>query len=153
MHDTIGIDISKDTLDIYRQSDSRDFGRAVRQGMRPDGVHLYPAMPCASYRGASDEDMQALRACGAAMLLMIFGRVLGTAGLLAGLPAPSSGSTFACDGAVLLSMVNGPLAPLALPRNSRSAEQDSYGSAPPAERMSTSGTQRRGPVPGPGAWA
>lgn len=89
----------------------------------------------------------------AAMLLMIFGRVLGTAGLLAGLLAPSSGSTFACDGAVLLSMVNGPLAPLALPRNSRSAEQDSYGSAPPAERMSTSGTQRRGPVPGPGAWA
>lgn len=42
--------------------DYGDFERAVRQGMRPDGVHLYPAMPYASYRVVTDEDMQALYA-------------------------------------------------------------------------------------------
>lgn len=42
--------------------DYGDFERAVRQGVRPDGAHLYPAMPYASYRVVSDEDMQALYA-------------------------------------------------------------------------------------------
>ena len=42
--------------------DYGDFERAVRQGMRPDGAHLYPAMPYASYRVVSDADIQALYA-------------------------------------------------------------------------------------------
>lgn len=42
--------------------DYGDFERAVRGGMRPDGAHLYPAMPYASYRRVSDDDMQALYA-------------------------------------------------------------------------------------------
>lgn len=42
--------------------DYGDFERAVRQGVRPDGVHLYPAMPYASYRVVSDEDTKALYA-------------------------------------------------------------------------------------------
>lgn len=42
--------------------DYGDFERAVRQGMRPDGVHLYPAMPYASYRIVADEDIEALYA-------------------------------------------------------------------------------------------
>lgn len=42
--------------------DYGDFERAVRKGVRPDGVHLYPAMPFASYRIVSDEDVQALYA-------------------------------------------------------------------------------------------
>ncbi len=42
--------------------DYGDFERAVRQGVRPDGVHLYPAMPFASYRIVSDDDVEALYA-------------------------------------------------------------------------------------------
>lgn len=42
--------------------DYGDFERAVRKGVKPDGVHLYPAMPFASYRIVSDEDTQALYA-------------------------------------------------------------------------------------------
>ncbi|MFE3839021.1 c-type cytochrome [Pseudogemmobacter sonorensis] len=42
--------------------DYGDFERAVRQGMRPDGAHLYPAMPYASYRVVSDADTEALYA-------------------------------------------------------------------------------------------
>lgn len=39
-----------------------DFERAVRRGVRPDGVHLYPAMPYPSYMVVSDEDIEALYA-------------------------------------------------------------------------------------------
>lgn len=39
-----------------------DFAKAVRQGVRPDGSHLYPAMPYTSYATVTDEDMQALYA-------------------------------------------------------------------------------------------
>lgn len=39
-----------------------DFERAVRRGVRPDGVPLYPAMPYVSYVVASDNDIQALYA-------------------------------------------------------------------------------------------
>ncbi|THF66425.1 c-type cytochrome [Pseudothauera nasutitermitis] len=39
-----------------------DFERAVRRGLRPDGVHLYPAMPYPSYVIVEDEDIQALYA-------------------------------------------------------------------------------------------
>lgn len=39
-----------------------EFSRAVRQGIRRDGAHLYPAMPYDSYAGITDEDMQALYA-------------------------------------------------------------------------------------------
>lgn len=42
--------------------DYGDFERAMRQGMRPDGAHLYPAMPYASYRVVSDADTEALYA-------------------------------------------------------------------------------------------
>lgn len=42
--------------------DYGDFERAVRQGMRPDGKHLYPAMPFVSYRVVSDDDIAALYA-------------------------------------------------------------------------------------------
>ena len=39
-----------------------DFERAVRQGVRQDNVHLYPAMPFVSYTVVNDEDMKALYA-------------------------------------------------------------------------------------------
>jgi mono/diheme cytochrome c family protein len=39
-----------------------DFARAVRDGVRPDGTHLYPAMPYTSYAGLSDQDVAALYA-------------------------------------------------------------------------------------------
>lgn len=39
-----------------------DFTRAVRQGIRKDGSHLYPAMPYTAYTLISDEDIQALYA-------------------------------------------------------------------------------------------
>lgn len=39
-----------------------DFARAVRQGVTPDGGHLYPAMPYDAYAGITDKDMQALYA-------------------------------------------------------------------------------------------
>ena len=42
--------------------DYGDFERAVRKGMRPDGVHLYPAMPFASYQVVSDADVEAMYA-------------------------------------------------------------------------------------------
>ncbi|TMV69012.1 cytochrome c, partial [Thioclava sp. BHET1] len=38
------------------------FDRAVRQGVRADGAHLYPAMPYPSYSKISDADMHALYA-------------------------------------------------------------------------------------------
>jgi mono/diheme cytochrome c family protein len=37
-----------------------DFARAVRLGVRPDGMRLYPAMPYTSYAKMSDEDLQDL---------------------------------------------------------------------------------------------
>ncbi len=39
-----------------------DFSRAVREGVRKDGAHLYPAMPYDAYAGITDEDMHALYA-------------------------------------------------------------------------------------------
>lgn len=42
--------------------DYGDFERAVRKGMRPDGVHLYPAMPFASYQVVTDADIEAMYA-------------------------------------------------------------------------------------------
>ena len=42
--------------------DFADFERAVRHGIRKDGVPLYPAMPYVSYSVLTDEDMQALYA-------------------------------------------------------------------------------------------
>lgn len=38
------------------------FSAAVRQGIRADGAHLYPAMPYTSYEQVSDDDMKALYA-------------------------------------------------------------------------------------------
>ncbi|UTD27772.1 cytochrome C [Bradyrhizobium sp. WD16] len=38
------------------------FARAVREGVRPDGGHLYPAMPYPSYSRMTDEDVKALYA-------------------------------------------------------------------------------------------
>ena len=38
------------------------FARALRQGLRADGTHLYPAMPYASYAALTDADVQALYA-------------------------------------------------------------------------------------------
>ncbi|MFL4556392.1 c-type cytochrome [Yersinia kristensenii] len=37
-----------------------EFARAVRDGVRADGSHLYPAMPYTSYTKLSDEDIHAL---------------------------------------------------------------------------------------------
>lgn len=37
-----------------------EFSKAVRDGVNPDGRHLYPAMPYTSYRYITDEDMHAL---------------------------------------------------------------------------------------------
>lgn len=39
-----------------------DFERAVRQGVRKDNVHLYPAMPFVSYTVVKDDDIKALYA-------------------------------------------------------------------------------------------
>ncbi|MBA1993557.1 cytochrome c, partial [Escherichia coli] len=36
--------------------------RAVRKGVRPDGTHLYPAMPYVSYAVVRDDDIKALYA-------------------------------------------------------------------------------------------
>lgn len=36
------------------------FARALREGVRADGAHLYPAMPYTSYSGLSDDDVHAL---------------------------------------------------------------------------------------------
>src|SRR5688500_1680127 len=38
------------------------FARAVREGVRPDGAHLYPAFPYTAYTKLSDEDVSALYA-------------------------------------------------------------------------------------------
>ncbi|OZI30994.1 cytochrome C [Bordetella genomosp. 10] len=38
----------------------QDFARALREGVRKDGAHLYPAMPYTSYTQLSDEDVKAL---------------------------------------------------------------------------------------------
>ncbi len=37
-----------------------DFARVMRQGVRPDGARLYPAMPYTAYAKVSDEDLQDL---------------------------------------------------------------------------------------------
>ena len=37
-----------------------DFLRAVHQGVRPDGTHLYPAFPYAAYTYLTDDDVQAV---------------------------------------------------------------------------------------------
>lgn len=37
-----------------------DFAKAVREGVRKDGAHLYPAMPYTSYAKLTDEDIHAL---------------------------------------------------------------------------------------------
>ena len=38
----------------------KDFARLMRQGVRPDGVRVYPAMPYTAYAKVSDEDLQDL---------------------------------------------------------------------------------------------
>lgn len=54
------ITADKDT-GIGNYSD-QDFLRAVRDGVRPDGTHLYPAMPFASYTLMTDDDALAIKA-------------------------------------------------------------------------------------------
>jgi len=39
-----------------------DFARAVREGVTPEGEHLYPAMPYTAYAGVTDDDIAALYA-------------------------------------------------------------------------------------------
>ncbi len=39
-----------------------DFIRALREGLRPDGAHYYPAFPYPSYTGMSERDMRDLKA-------------------------------------------------------------------------------------------
>ncbi|MBV9695511.1 MAG: cytochrome c [Gammaproteobacteria bacterium] len=39
---------------------AKDFLRAVHEGVRPDGAHLYPAFPYAAYTYLTDEDVQAM---------------------------------------------------------------------------------------------
>ncbi len=50
----------------------------------------------------------------ATLLMLVLGRIMGATGILTGLVAPTSGAEFAWRGAVLLGMVSGPLAFLAL---------------------------------------
>src|SRR5688572_30840635 len=40
----------------------KEFGRALREGVRPDGEHLYPAFPYTAYTRISDADVSALYA-------------------------------------------------------------------------------------------
>jgi fructose 5-dehydrogenase cytochrome subunit len=49
------------TFGIGNYSEAQ-FARAVREGVRADGTHLYPAMPYPSYAGITDEDIKALYA-------------------------------------------------------------------------------------------
>jgi mono/diheme cytochrome c family protein len=49
------------TFGIGEYSEAQ-FARALRQGMRADGAHLYPAMPYTSYTLLSDNDVHALYA-------------------------------------------------------------------------------------------
>ena len=44
------------------QYSEAQFAKAVRQGIRADGAHLYPAMPYTSYHLMTDEDIHALYA-------------------------------------------------------------------------------------------
>lgn len=37
-----------------------DFAKAIRQGVTPDGTHLYPAMPYDSFAGITDDDIHAM---------------------------------------------------------------------------------------------
>jgi mono/diheme cytochrome c family protein len=46
---------------IGRWSDA-DFVRALREGLRPDGAHLFPAFPYASYTRMTDRDLLDLKA-------------------------------------------------------------------------------------------
>ena len=50
---------SSKTYGIGAYSES-DFERALREGIRKDGAHLYPAMPYTAYAKLSDEDVHAL---------------------------------------------------------------------------------------------
>ena len=40
----------------------QQFGRALREGLAPDGVHLYPAFPYTSYTKITDQDLHSLYA-------------------------------------------------------------------------------------------
>lgn len=42
------------------QYDETDFKRALTEGVRRDGSHLYPAMPYSAYRGMTETDIHAL---------------------------------------------------------------------------------------------
>lgn len=48
---------TKDGIGNYTEA---DFRRALREGIRRDGAHLYPAMPYADYAGLTDQDIHAL---------------------------------------------------------------------------------------------
>lgn len=46
---------------IGRWSDA-DFARALKEGIRPDGAHYFPAFPYTTYTRMTDEDIRALKA-------------------------------------------------------------------------------------------
>ncbi|MFJ1231368.1 c-type cytochrome [Yersinia proxima] len=52
--------ITPSTVDGIGKYSEVEFARAVRDGIRADGSHLYPAMPYTSYTKLSDEDIHAL---------------------------------------------------------------------------------------------
>ena len=52
--------ITPSTVDGIGKYSEAEFARAVRDGIRADGSHLYPAMPYTSYTKLSDEDIHAL---------------------------------------------------------------------------------------------
>lgn len=54
--------ITPDARNGIGQYTLNDFERVMREGIRRDGAHLYPAMPYASFTGMTDNDLRALYA-------------------------------------------------------------------------------------------
>lgn len=60
MGDIIASNITPSTRSGIGDYSEADFKRALTEGIRKDGAHLYPAMPYTAYRGLTDEDIHAL---------------------------------------------------------------------------------------------
>ncbi|WP_069384987.1 cytochrome c [Halomonas caseinilytica] len=60
MGDIIASNITPSKADGIGRYTQEDFKRALTEGIRKDGAHLYPAMPYTAYRGLTDDDIHAL---------------------------------------------------------------------------------------------
>ncbi|RBM07476.1 cytochrome c [Novacetimonas cocois] len=62
MGDVVSTNITPDPDHGIGKYTEEDFEKSLRQGIRRDGSHLYPAMPYVSYSGLTDGDVKALYA-------------------------------------------------------------------------------------------